>query len=142
MKSLARTGEVMARHVQRCFLAPVAAVVLGAGCGKTDDGAAPVIEPIAQPEKAAARLHEAYRSAEPGTRTAIEEVGRSLKRQDYEGAAVGIQVLQAQPNRSFEQSQVLNGMMAGLQKELAEAADRGDPRALKAIEALKRSRGR
>jgi hypothetical protein len=90
--------------------------------------------------KAISQLEQSYQATDPATKTAIAEVEQSLKTKDYEGAAVGVQVLQGNPNRTFEQSQVLKAMMSGLQREIAEGIERGDPNAIKAAEALKRRR--
>ena len=127
-------------HSRKALL--LAAALVLSGCTHKEDEKPVAVEPIRHPEKAATVLEQAYQKADSGAKTAVDEVTRALKQKDYEGAVVGLQVLQANPARSFEQSQVLIGMMAGLQKELAEGAERGDPKAIKAIEALKRRRGR
>ena len=73
--------------------------------------------------------------------TPIDEVTKALKAHDLEGAAVGVMVIQRQgaATRTYEQTLVLNQLMANLQGNISSGVASGDPAAIKAAEALRAS---
>ena len=85
-----------------------------------------------------AKLKQTF-AKEAELQTPIDEVTKSLKANDLEGAAVGVMVIQRQgaATRSYEQTLVINKLMANLQATIGNGVASGDPAAIKAAEALR-----
>ncbi|HTI69974.1 MAG TPA: hypothetical protein VMF06_08410 [Candidatus Limnocylindria bacterium] len=124
-----------------CIFSTVAALVM-AGCkGESDEEKAAVgmpNDPLKHADEVSAKLKSTFANDQTAS-TPIDEVTQALKKNDLEGAAMGVAVMQrvAPPNRTFEQSQVLNKLMLELQANIANGVANGDPAALKAAEALR-----
>ena len=134
---------IMEASFKRILASLVAAGFL-AGCSGGDEGdsAAKALpaDPLHHADEVGQKLHAAF-NGDSGSSAAVDEVAKALKANDYEGAAMGVMVMQrtAPQNRSFAQSQVLNQLMVSLQASIAERAAAGDPAAMKAAEALRAS---
>jgi hypothetical protein len=104
-----------------------------------DYGRAVVINPLKSPKQVAAHLARVFPTPDRATRIAIDELVNCLKMKDLSGAAGALRALQGLPNQTFEQAQVLKGLIEGMQKEVASGVSRGDPNSLGAEEILKRA---
>lgn len=116
-----------------CWLAPVA---LLAGCSRADrDG---VLVKELSPQQTLRLLEKAFAGTDATTLGQIEAIAAAQKAQDWERAAVSVLALQAGASQAtFEQAQALQALRSALQAQIAEAADRGDPKALRAGQILR-----
>lgn len=124
-----------------CLLVCAATLI---GCGKSEDQASmdKLAGNMKTPEKAAAAIETTFTKS-PEDAQAAKVAAQAIKTKDYEAAAAALTTLQQAPQaRTFDEAQVINQAMRNLQGELIGAAAAGDPKAKKAIEALKRRGGR
>lgn len=114
----------------------LAALLLLAGCGKTDrDG---VLIKELSPRHAIRHLEKAYAGADATTLQHIREIAAAQQARDWERAVLNVLALQAgAPQATFEQAQAVQALMNALQLQIAEAADQGDQKALRAGQMLR-----
>lgn len=118
------------------FLLPAVAIALAAfGCGKK--------------EVDTSELEKAFNSvpaSAPGAGQAdpviqiADQALTAIKNNDYEGGAVALQTLRSSPTLNANQLTAVQDAMAAFQKQLVERAERGDPNAQRALEAMKTMR--
>ena len=118
-----------------------------AGCSGGEDPALKGLpsNPVSGADQVGVKLKQTFAN-DAELQTPIDEVTKALKAHDLEGAAVGVMVIQRQgaATRTYEQTLVLNQLMANLQGNISSGVANGDPAAIKAAEALRASsmRGR
>lgn len=114
----------------------MATLAIVAGCGKADrDG---ILVKELSPQEAIRHLEKVHQGAEAATLKHIQEIAAAQKAKDWERAAMSVMALQAgAAQATFEQAQAVQAMMSALQLQIAEAADRGDQKAIRAGQMLR-----
>ncbi len=99
------------------------------GCGKN---AASVSE----------KNSKVFASADETTKTNWQSAATALKSGDYATAILTLQELLSQPTLTTEQQQAVADTLATANEQMTAAANKGDPKAKAAQEALRKSRTR
>jgi hypothetical protein len=107
-----------------------------AGCSRRDTSDIPATP--RNTTEAAAQLEEVFAESPPEVQTTAAAATEALRTRDYERAVVAVQAMQDQRSLTLEQGLVVRNSMVTLQKQLVEAAERGDPQAKRAFEMIKR----
>jgi hypothetical protein len=110
------------------------------GCSKQEDSPeVSVAAPVANGKKPAevVQLEQAFQQADTPTKETVNVAASALATKDYEKAAVALMAAQSSPKLTFQQGLVLRKSMRELQYELLQRAERGDPRAIAAMQAMR-----
>jgi hypothetical protein len=119
----------------RHFLVGVTAVTLF-GCGMSEN------ERLARTPKnlteAASELEQVFADADSTTKGKAAIATQALREEIYDKAVASIISISNQDNLTFEQGMILRNSMVTLQRDLINAAENGDTKAIKAIELLQK----
>src|SRR6266404_5825684 len=77
-----------------------------------------IVRPMRQVGKAKARLNEVFAGADARAQSNVQEFVTSCERKDFETATVSLLLLIKTPPRGFEQAQVFNGIIMGLEHDI------------------------
>ncbi len=114
-------------------LACAAALVLAAGCGKSDPDAA-----ILTPAQAAKSLDDHFAEAPPEVRQTVRVASEALREGNAEKAVVALQTARSAPTLTLDQGLAVHHSLVALEHQLIAAADAGDENAKRAYDLLKR----
>lgn len=118
----------------RALLLPcAAALLLGAGCGKSDEDAG-----VLTPVQAARSLDEHFAEAPPDVQHTVRMASEALREGNAEKAVVALQTARAQPTLTLDQGLAVHNSLVALEHQLIAAAEAGDENAKRAYELLKR----
>lgn len=103
-------------------------------CGESDD------ERLSRAPKtmaeAASELETVFDDADASTKQNAKVAMEALKSKKYEKATVSLISIRNQDNLTFEQGMTVRNSLVTLQRDLIDAAEDGDPQAIKAIRLL------
>ena len=102
-----------------------------AGCSKQESGAPtpPTVAPtpptgITAPAVDTSKLTAAFQAAEPAAKTAVDTAVAAIKKADYSGALTQLKALGDKFKLTPDEQQVVNNVVAELQKAIAIAASK------------------
>lgn len=121
----------------RPFLAAfaVGCAVALSGCGKKETSATDLEKVFSEKTKGAG-------GTDPAVKQAVDQAAAAIKANDNVGAVVILDTLRRQPALTPEQSMTVQDMMGTVQSKLAERADKGDPAAIQALQAIRAGKRR
>ena len=96
-------------------------LLFGAGCAKKDG-------------VDTAKLETSFSTAEPATKSQVEQAVSSIKSADYPAALASLQKVASQAKLTPEQQQAISDVMAQVQKQLGSAVEKASGDARKALE--------
>lgn len=88
------------------------------------------------------KLERAFQSTDANTRTRVDKVVSAIQVNDFAGAILALKPLTTDSSLTSEQKTAAKNLMYEVQATFAEAADKGDTNALRAIEELRKAQGR
>ena len=86
-----------------------------------------------------APLERSFASAEPATKTSVDQAVSDIKASDYSAAMARLQKLPAQSKMTPEQRQAVQDVLAQVQKQLSDAATKAGQDAQKTVGDLQKS---
>jgi hypothetical protein len=123
-----------------CLFSALALVACLSGCGSKEMKTSEIekaIQAIAPPPAA-----QAGQALSDPVRQVMDHALAAVRTNDYVEGAVALQTLRSSPSLNADQLTAVQDAMATLQKQLAERADRGDPKAKQALDAIRTMRRR
>ena len=124
----------------RAVLVVLTLTLSGSGCHKQASPVSELEKTAAAMEKTAPAAAPEEKAASPATevKTALEE----YKSGKMEDAVTRLQILRMQPTMTPEQRMALQDSVAAVMTEVYELAQKGDPKAIAAVQAYERMQNR
>jgi hypothetical protein len=101
-----------------------AAAFVVAGCSKSESGAPTPTAATPAASVDTSKLTAAFQAAEPAAKTAVDTAVTAIKKADYSDAVTQLKALGDKFKLTTEQQQVVNDMVAQVQKAIAAAASK------------------